>query len=316
MQISTTTTGIFPKIGGAAPSLRANLHKLDREEITVDQFEEILQANIKRAVDEQVEVGIDIPTDGLIRWTDLFSPFVQAWEGLTRRGIHRFYNTNTLYGEPVVEGELKYNPSKIIEDFKFALSINPNVKATLPGVFTFAAACVDSFYNDPKKLREVIAINLLEEAKALVETGAKMIEIHEPEIAWNMEHGTWNKDDAAETYKQFGELDTKVVIVSYFQNFSQDIVNTLVEAGCGVGIDFSQPREISTLPNNTILQAGIVNARETKLEKAEDLQAKKDEILEKHSDVSEVIFSTSSHVEYLPHEKAIEKIRLLKNLKS
>jgi len=148
MKISTTTTGIFPKISSSkeVPSLRANLHKADRGEISQEELETIIQKNIERAVREQIGADIDLPTDGLIRWTDLFSPFVQAWDGITRRGIHRFYNTNTLYGEPVVEGELQFNSSKTLEDFKFALGVNPNVKATLPGVFTFAAACVDTFY--------------------------------------------------------------------------------------------------------------------------------------------------------------------------
>ena len=125
MKISTTTTGIFPKIArstssgqvGDAPSLRANLHKFDRAEISAAELEEVIQKNIERAVREQIAAGIDLSTDGLIRWTDLFSPFVQSWEGITRRGIHRFYDTNTLYGEPVVEAELKFKPSNISADF-------------------------------------------------------------------------------------------------------------------------------------------------------------------------------------------------------
>ena len=325
MEILTTTTGIYPKIGGSAPSLRAQLHKFDREKITEAELEEVIQANIKRAVTEQVEAGIDLPTGGLIRWTDLFSPFVAAWDGLTRRGIHRFYNTNTLYGEPVVESELKYNPSKAIEDFKFALGVNANVKATLPGVFTFAAACVDNFYKDEEKLREAIVGNLLKEAQALVEAGAKVIEVHEPELAWAQVPGNREPLDSArgrqgaeikKVYEQFGKLDAKVVVVSYFRNFSEETAKALAEAGCGVGIDFSQPVEINSLPEGSILQAGVIDSRETKLESSEELSAKKSEILEKFGNVSELIFSTTSHVEYLPHGKALEKIALLKSLKS
>ncbi|MBU1089680.1 hypothetical protein KKF38_02720 [Patescibacteria group bacterium] len=327
MKISTTTTGIFPKIarstssgqGGDAPSLRANLHKFDRGEISAAELEEILQKNIERTVREQISVGIDLPTDGLIRWTDLFSPFVAAWEGITRRGIHRFYDTNTLYGEPVVEAELTPQRSKgltfskISADFEFAKKFGAK-KATLPGVFTFAAACVDNFYRDSKKLRGAIAANLLEEARNLITAGAEIIEIHEPELAWNMEHGTWN-NEVLEIYKKFGELNVKIIVVSYFRNFSPEIASTLIKAGCGVGIDFSQPTEISALPENSILQAGVVNSRETKLEDAEGLKKLRNEILAKFANASEIIFSTTSHVEYLPHSIAIQKIELLKNLK-
>ncbi|MFH1546439.1 MAG: hypothetical protein ABIE14_03620, partial [Patescibacteria group bacterium] len=310
--------------GGDAPSLRANLHKFDRGEISASELEEILQKNIERAVCEQISVGIDLPTDGLIRWTDLFSPFVAAWEGITRRGIHRFYDTNTLYGEPVVEAELTpqlargLTFSKNSADFEFAKKFGAK-KATLPGVFTFAAACVDQPSLSELRpagvtLRDEIAENLLQEAQALVEAGAEIIEIHEPELAWNMEHRT-RSNEVLEIYKKFGGLDAKILVVSYFRNFSQEVAKSLIAAGCGVGIDFSQPTEISALPENSILQAGVVNSRETKLEDVKELKKLKNEILAKFANVSEIIFSTTSHVEYLPHSIAIQKIELLKNLK-
>ena len=310
MKISTTTTGIFPKIGGDAPSLRTNLHKFDRAEISAAELEEVIQKNIERAVREQISVSIDLPTDGLIRWTDLFSPFVQSWEGITRRGIHRFFDTNTLYGEPVVEGELSFKPSKISVDFEFAKKFGAK-KATLPGVFTFVAACMDNFYRDEKKLRAVIAANLFEEARNLISAGAEIIEVHEPTLGWQ----EFEMDEISEIYKKFGELDAKIIVVSYFRNFSEAVAKSLIAAVCGVGIDFSQPTEITALPENSILQAGVVNSRETKLEDAEELEKLKTEIFAKFENVGEIIFSTTSHIEYLPHSIALEKIGLLKNLK-
>jgi methionine synthase II (cobalamin-independent) len=309
---STTTTGIFPKITSAkaAPSLRANLHKFDRGEISSEDLEKVIQANIQRAVEEQVAAGIEIPTDGLIRWTDLFSPFVEIWDGITRRGIHRFYNTNTLYGEPVIEGELKFNPSKTLKDFKFAKTINENVKATLPGVFTFANACVDNFYQDEKKLREAIAENLLQEAKALIAAGAKMIEIHDPQLAV----GSWQLADVNDFYKQFGELNTKVVVISYFQNFSAEVMQALIAAKCGVGIDVQKPHSTDFDKTGMILQAGIVDSRETKIESPEFLSEHKQKIETIFADASQIIYSTSSHVEYLPHAIALKKIGLLRTI--
>jgi methionine synthase II (cobalamin-independent) len=288
--------------------LRANLHKFDRKEISTEELENILQANIKRAVDEQVVAGIDIPTDGLIRWTDLFSPFVEVWNGITRRGIHRFYNTNTLYGEPVIEGELKFNSSKTLEDFKFALSVNSNVKAILPGVFTFANACIDNFYKDEKKLREVISENLLQEAKALVASGAKMIEIHDLQLSF----GSYQLSEIEEIYKKFGDLNAKIIVVSYFQNFSSEVIQSLINAKCGVGIDIQKPYSTDFEKNGMILQAGIVDSRETKIESAEFLTEQKKKIEDNFADAEEIIYSTSSHVEYLPHEIALKKIGLLK----
>lgn len=307
-QISTTTTGIFPKIGGDAPSLRANLHKFDRDEINIDALENVIQKNIERAVSEQIAVGIDLPTDGLIRWTDLFSPFVKSWHGLTRRGIHRFYDTNTLYGEPVVEAELEFTESHAATDFAAAQKFGAK-KATLPGVFTFAAACVDNFYHDEVKLRAKIAENLLCEAQKLVEAGAEIIEIHEPELGWN----NFDASEITSIYSKLGALKTKIVVTTYFRNFSQATAASLISAKVGIGIDFSKPFEITDL-EIPFVQIGIVDSRETKLESAEILAQRKTEALQKFSR-SEIIFSTTSHVEYLPHAIALTKINLLKNLK-
>lgn len=312
--ISTTTTGIFPKVSYSSdvPSLRANLHKSDRGEISKEELEIIIQKNIERVVTEQVAAGIDLPTDGLMRWTDLFSPFVQAWDGITRRGIHRFYDTNTLYGEPVIESELEFQPSQNSTDFTIAQKFGAK-KATLPGVFTFAAACVDTFYNDEKKLREVIATNLLEEAKALIEAGAEIIEIHEPELAWQSAVSSSQLADVEELYKKFGELGAKIIVVSYFRNFSNEIAESLAAAKVGIGIDFSKPTEIQDL-DASLVQIGIVDSRETKLENFATLAERKADAIAKFPN-AEIIFSTTSHVEYLPHEIALQKIKLLKNLK-
>jgi len=307
-EILTTTTGIFPKIGGNALSLRANLHKFDRGEISENEIEDVIQKNIERAVVEQIESGIDLPTDGLIRWTDLFSPFVKSWGGLTRRGIHRFYDTNTLYGEPVIESELQFVESHVAVDFASAQKFGAK-KATLPGVFTFATVCVDNFYFDGKKLRSKIAENLFTEAQKLVETGAEIIEIHEPELGWN----EFEPAEITEIYRKFGELACKVLVVSYFRNFSKVIVKSLLAAKVGVGLDFSRPVKIENL-EAPFLQIGVIDSRETKLESVEVLKKRKADAFQKFPD-TEIIFSTTSHVEYLPHEIAIQKIKLLQNLK-
>lgn len=307
MQIFTSTTGIWPKVGGKAASLRANLHTFDRGEISQQDLEVIIKANIERAVNEQTEAGIDLPTDGLIRWTDLFSPFVSAWEGLTRRGIHRFYNTNTLYGEPVVEAEITYNPSFVADDFKFSKAR----KATLPGIFTFADACIDNFYKDPRDLRAAIAKGLLAEANLLLQEGAEYIEIHEPQLAYQK----YSPSEIEEAYAGFAELNAKLIATTYFRNYDQETAEALAASLGGIGLDFSQPLAIKNLPENTILQAGVVNARETRLEKEDELVKLKDQVLTQFGNASEILFSTSSNVEYLPHDRALQKVSLLKGLK-
>ncbi len=310
-KVTTTTTGIYPKVAPTAtdcPSLRATLHQLDRGEIEKSELETVIQANIKRAVIEQVAAGIDLPTDGLLRWTDLYSPFVAAWSGLTRRGIHRFYDTNTLYGEPVVEGEIKYAPSQTLADYQYAQTIHPTIKAVLPGVFTFAVACQDTHYKDSKQLRSALATALLQEAQAYIDAGAKYIELHEPELGWSES----DLAEVKEVYTRFAALDVQIIVISYFRNFSPAVVAALIEAGVGIGIDTTKPHERPPSFAGVTFQLGIVDSRETRLESADQLADKQTKILTIFAEAEEILFSTSSHVEYLPHAKALAKIALLK----
>lgn len=304
----TTTTGLWPKIGGKAPSLRANLHKFDRREIAAEELELVIQKNIERAVREQLARGIDLPTDGLIRANDLFAPFVEIWAGLTRRGIHRFLDTNTLYGEPVVTDELKFKPSRLGTDFACAQKFGAK-KALLPGPFTFAQACVNKFYPNSRELEHAIARNLQREIAALKKAGAEFIELHEPSLAL--------EQFPAERIKaivQVLEPAGEIIFVSYFRNFSLETAQAILAGGGVLGLDLTAPLNfaLSALPPNLArIQLGVINMRETRLETVADLP----QDLWRDLKIPEVLLSTNASAEFLPHDRALAKVHLLQDLR-
>lgn len=299
-KILTTISGIYPKVGLATPSLRENLHRLDRGEIDAAELEKIVAENISAAVVEQSAAGITLPADPLTGWTDIFAPFVTAWPGLSRRGIHRFFDTNTLYGEPVLSGKLGFELSKATADFQIAASAGAR-KAQLPGVFTFAAAIQTKMATE--ELSQQLAENLKKEAESLAAAGAEFIEIHEPALG----HSEFEVAEIEAIYKNFAELP--ILVSTYFANFSRETTVALIAAGVGVGLDFSA--EVSEIPAAKILQIGAINTRETRMESAEVLAELSAKVTESLADT--ILFSTNSHVEYLPHDRAVQKIALLKS---
>lgn len=313
-KLQTTTTGLWPKIGGSAPSLRAALHQADQQKITPTELEKVFQANLERAVTEQATAGIDLINEGLIRAADLFAPLVAAWSGLTRRGIHRYLDTNTLYGEPVVESALEFQPTQTSQDFAYAHKLGAR-KAVLPGPFTFAAACIDNFYPEPKALRQAITQNLKQEIQNLVQAGAELIELQEPALAYTPSEA----QEIQATVAQLAPV-APVIWTTYFRNFDLATARAIVAGGGLLGLDLTTNLSfaLAELPTGIQqIQFGAINTRETQLEDATHyakIQKQLQDFAQQNA-TAEIWLSTNTSVEFLPHDRALKKVQLLQELK-
>ncbi len=74
--LRSTLSGSYPRVSDAPlpVNLRQMLHKHDRREISDAELERAYEATITRIVREQESAGIDLVTDGQIRWDDLLTP--------------------------------------------------------------------------------------------------------------------------------------------------------------------------------------------------------------------------------------------------
>jgi 5-methyltetrahydropteroyltriglutamate--homocysteine methyltransferase len=138
--IKTTVHGFYPKISEdpALPNYRRARNRLDSGEISDADFNQVVQATIKRAVDEQIEAGIDLPTDGQIQWDDLVSPFARTWKNTAVGGLIRFFDNNTYYRRAQINGDVSVNTPAAAADFRVAqAAASRPLKAVLPGPLTF-----------------------------------------------------------------------------------------------------------------------------------------------------------------------------------
>ena len=106
----TTVVGNYPKIGGAkAPNLRSAITQLDRGRITLEELHQIEDQVTTEVIQEQVDSGIDLVTDGHIRWDDGQTYFARRIKGFNIGGIIRYFDTNTYYRHPTAESRLERN---------------------------------------------------------------------------------------------------------------------------------------------------------------------------------------------------------------
>src|SRR6476620_9257214 len=130
-----TVVGNYPKIPDRPlpARLRTALARLDRGDITVDELNKVADSVTIEVMAEQVDAGIELITDGQIRWQDEQTYLAGKLGGISLNGLTRFFDTNTYYREPVIEGPIEWKSPILVRDYIFA---RDNAKRPVKTVLT------------------------------------------------------------------------------------------------------------------------------------------------------------------------------------
>jgi 5-methyltetrahydropteroyltriglutamate--homocysteine methyltransferase len=262
---------------------------------------------------EQESAGIDIVTDGQAGWPDLLRPFAETWAGFEVGGLLRWFDNNTYYRRPVCVGPVESRGPASVDAWRFADSVATRpVKAVLPGPVTFARLSVDEHYRDHEKFVQALAEVLAQEAFELTAAGASHIQIDEPALVGAPEDLQLAGRALAVVTENLGS--TEVTLATYFGDATgvgQQLFDLPVQI---FGLDLvSGPRNLDLIkraPRGTRIQAGVIDARNTKLEEEHDLVATVESI-ETSIDDDDLRLSPSAGLEFLPREKARAKLERL-----
>lgn len=151
-----------------------------------EDAEDIITRGVGEAVRDQVDAGIDIPTDGEIPRENYIHYHCRHIKGfdftnLTLKPVRGgTYEANL----PTVTGPVSARDTFLVHDWRRAQSFTDRpVKITMPGPMTIWDTNADAYYNDPRKLGADLAVALNREVLALAEAGCKYIQIDEPVFA-------------------------------------------------------------------------------------------------------------------------------------
>ncbi len=312
MAINTTVVGSYPKPPeeGETFKLRKTLHALERGEATVDDLETAQNELAEQVIREQEGAGIDLITDGQARWDDLLTPFARHMSGFEIGGLLRWFDNNVYYRRPVCVGPVEWRGPASVDAYRFASSVaGTPVKAVIPGPITFARLSVDEHYGTHNEFVLAVATVLAQEAFELEAAGAPVIQIDEPALL-----------DAPEDLELAGEalatvtseLENAETLLCTYYGDAKRLGPELFELPVnGFGLDFiSGPENFELLqdfPPHTRLQAGIVDARNTKLETVEEVVSSIDRLLNNFTEET-LSVAPSCGLEFLPREKARAKL--------
>lgn len=310
--LRTTVIGNYPKLPSekGQVNIRKTLHRFDKREITQAELDEAFDAVTIRVLHEQIVAGIDLPTDGQIRWDDIVTPLAAGLEGFQIGGLLRWFDNNVYYRRPKVVNTIGWRGPITVREFQFARErAGRPVKAILPAPYSFARLAEDLHYGNQSRLLADLCRVLRDETEALIAAGATHIQFDDPCLPYSPQ-------DAVAAIAALNAvvegLQAEFWTCYYFSNITKLAKSigrlrvNVIAADC-----VSHPENLEALlvlGEKFDCCYGVVDARNIKLERENQLQP----LLKKIAARSPNAYvSPSCGLEFLPHWDAVAKLRLL-----
>jgi 5-methyltetrahydropteroyltriglutamate--homocysteine methyltransferase len=322
MELKLANHSSYPRIGDSPEGqlLRRTIAQREKGEKTDSELKAAEDRMTELAIAEQEQAGLDIVTDGLIRWYDPASHLAGKLAGIHINGLLRFFDTNFYFRQPIVNGKIERTSPLVVDEYAFAKGkTSKTVKAVLTGPYTLARLSLakDAGAAQLGSLVDGYTKALAAEVGALADAGAIMIQLDEPAI---LKHP-----------QEFGLLESSIKALADQKKTAQLILSTFfgdavslysklqalpVDVLC---LDFTYspklPEVIATEGSSKSLALGLVDGRNTRLEKVDEVARQIGEILPTIKSGGAYLTS-SCGLEYLPRDRAQLKLKHLKTIKN
>ena len=190
--IPTTTIGAFPKPGYVPisdwftkPDGDYTSAYLDELAEAGDAAEDLFRRATHEVVADQVNAGVDVPTDGEVRRENYIHYLCRHMTGFSFKALAtREFRGTTSALLPTIVGPITAGHSPLPRDFEVAQAATENpVKITLPGPMTIIDSTVDYHYDDEVALGADLARAINSHVHRLVAAGCRYVQIDEPMMA-------------------------------------------------------------------------------------------------------------------------------------
>jgi len=258
--------------------------------------------------DAQRRAGLAYVQDPLLSWDDMFRPLTLSSRGIKPDGINRFFETNTFYRVPVLEGEIDAEEDVTTRSLHLGLYRPEDRRmASLPDPLTFAALSKDEHYGETSRAIAAMGELLSKQAGGLRKAGFELLVLKGP--AYGFMDIRKHFDRIAEAISLIKRAFVKRVILhTYFKPVKEaELLKELPVDG--LGFDLISGGQGLRRMDDKELSLGLVDGYSTLLE--EGLAVRAMGLLDSINPPRAYI-TNNVDFEYIPYKFAIKKLDVLR----
>jgi 5-methyltetrahydropteroyltriglutamate--homocysteine methyltransferase len=289
MRLTTTTIGAFPKPdcvpitdwfqGSQGPDTVSPTegYSTQMAGVKAGEAEALFLRAAQEVIADQIETGVDIPTDGEVRRENYIHYHCRHLNGIDFETLTEKELRGGAYSAslPTITGPISARENFLPHDWKAAQSFTDRpVKVTLPGPMTITDTVANSYYDDDAKLGADLAAAINAELLALAAAGCTHIQIDEPVFA--------RKPEQALAYG-FENLER------CFHGAPEGVIRT-VHMCCGYPDRLDNPNYAKADQNAYLRIADAIEASTIQVVSLEDAHRHNDLSLLEHFKTTAVIF--------------------------
>jgi 5-methyltetrahydropteroyltriglutamate--homocysteine methyltransferase len=341
-----SSTGSYPRIGDSSElqALRRTIAALDRGERSHADLLDVQNEVTRQVIAEQVKAGLDLTTDGLIRWYDPISHLAGKLDNIEIKGLVRFFDTNTYFRQPVFVGAPIKRGNLVAGEYSFARNAlghlptpqgkagKLSLKPVLTGPYTLGKFSLSEpsghgwskAFASLEARVEAYAEILASEFEPLSQAGAELIQIDEPAaIKYPNDWAIFEASLAplVQAHHKIRKSGRKVelALYVYFHDCAPLYEKLLALPVDIVGLDFTYSPKLVDLVASAgspkWLGLGVIDGRNTKLEDPARIARQVERMLPRIKD-QRAFLGPSCGLEYLPREGAVAKLKLLSKVRA
>ncbi|HWC30925.1 MAG TPA: methylcobamide--CoM methyltransferase [Dehalococcoidia bacterium] len=308
--MQVTVVGNYPKIPNLPrpARLRNAYARLDRGELSPEEVAQVEDEVTIEVMKEQERAGIELLTDGQIRWMDEQTYIAGKLGGIELTGLIRFFDTNTYYRQPLIQGDVVRGDPIFLDDYQFAVdNASRPVKPVLTGPYTLARLSRDEHYDSVEKLAGAFAEALNAEARSLLGSNPPLIQFNEPAITRHPEEVPL----AEAVWKTLlDRIDAETAVYFYFGPPGPAYAAAVRAGFTTVGVDATIEGALDAIkgePKPQKLAAGVMDSRTTRLESVDQLASLVREAAALTGS-DNLYVNPNMGLEFLPREQAQAKL--------
>jgi 5-methyltetrahydropteroyltriglutamate--homocysteine methyltransferase len=341
-----SSSGSYPRTGGAVEfqTLAQTIEAYDRGDSTMADVREAENAVIRCAISEQVTAGLDVLTDGLIRWRDPISHIAGKLENVGIKDSQQLLDTDFKYRQPVLTGKPTRKTALVLDEFAFARNAlghlptprdktgKLSIKPVLTGPYTLAKLSLSEkpgsgaagLQADLEARAMAYADAIAAEIAALVQSGAEFIQVDEPAAIQYPED--WEilekslvvlaraRDKSAEVGRRI-----EIALYVYYRDCAPLFEKLVALPVDVVGLDFSANAKlvdvVTASGSPKPLALGLIDGQRARLEDVHIVARQVEQLMPKIQG-GRAYLGTSSGLGHLPREVAYQKIALLAKIRT